>query len=557
MFVYWCDFRFGCDDDGTISEHEFNVDNRNLLRIIQASACLVLVVLSLFIFTGSMVKPAVDTEHVSCGAGALLTRGKMIYKDFACVSQMPYHPYLCAALYKTLNTSYYLLAGRTLTVVCDILIVISIIGIFRHVFASFPVTGWLLGIAMAVLLVFNGHVDSASGFALNHDFVILCIVLSFWLFVSTDFQRRSRYMRIGAMSALLTLATCMLFTTVFIQLLFFVILLIQRAKSGKERFKSALPFLFAPLIILILPLWTMVQAPHAFYLNVFEIPFLRMQFIRKMQLMIGVTCYDKFLGILTYLTDPQGICPFLIGLCLIVLIILGRRKLKPSNLTHAILAILVPVFYLIIDLCSPEVSYEKFARLIPFILISFAYPLLYLRRLDTGNPHRLFRTAVIVVAACALTQTASHPSLLRRISILFHPQSWIPMKVHQISEEVAEKIKEPKLIATLAPLYALESGCDIYLELASGWDGCKIASALPASKRTVTNTLNPKTFRKMLEERPPSGIVIDVDPGKEQVSRVGLVLIRIAKTKWPEQEYDKSMWERKEYLFAIVTYVRL
>ncbi|MHC4316245.1 MAG: hypothetical protein ACYSW3_27695, partial [Planctomycetota bacterium] len=132
-----------------------------------------------------------------------------------------------------------------------------------------------------------------------------------------------------------------------------------------------------------------------------------------------------------------------------------------------------------------------------------------------------------------------------------------PTKVHQISVEVAQKIKEPKLIVTLGPLYALESGCDIYPELSSGWEGCKIASALSDSKRKITNTLNAETFKEILRERPPSGIIIDRDPRKEQVTRIGLVLIRIAKTKWPIQGYDESIWERKEYPFDIVAYFGL
>ena len=523
----------------------------------QASTYLVLVVLSLIIFTGSMNKPTVDTEHVSCAAGVLLSKGKMIYRDFACVSQMPYHPYLCAALYKILNTSHYLLAGRMLTVICNILIVVSIIGIFRHVFASFPITGRLLGMAMAVLYVFNGHVDRVSGFALNQDFAILCIVLSFRLFISTDFKGSSRYFRIGAMSALLTLASCLHFPAIFIQLLFFVTLLIQQAESGKERFKTSLPFLIAPLIVLILPLWTLIQAPHAFYLNIFEMPILKMQFIRKMQLRMGFTLYTKLAQILTYTTKERDIFPFLIVPCLTVLIILGRRKLELSNLSHAVLAIIMPVAFLLFPLFCPEVLYEDFAILIPLIIISFAYPLLYLRMLRMNGPPRFFNIASIIVIACTFSQVASQPLLLHRMSLIFKPRNWIPMKIHQISQEIAEKIKEPKLIATLAPLYALESGCDIYLELASGWDGCKIASILPASKREITNTLNPETFKEMLEKRPPSAAVINIDPNKESVSRIGLVLIRIGKTKWPEQEYDKSMWERKAYPFAVVTYVRL
>ncbi len=367
-------------------------------------------------------------------------------------------------------------------------------------------------------------------------------------------------MRIGAMSALLTLATCLHFTAVLIQVLFFVMLLIRRAESGKQMCKTALPFLIAPVVVLILPIWTMAHAPRAFFINVFEMPLLEMQMIRKMQLMMGGGLLGKLSIFLTYVTEPRGIFPFLVAICLVVLIILGRHKLEISNLKNALLAILVPVIFLIIALCTPKFLYENFAMLIPFIIISFAYPLLYLRKLGTKSPYKPFRIVKIVVIACTFSAVASNPFSLLRISRILRPQSWVPMKVHQISEEVAQKIKEPKLIVTLGPLYALESGCDIYPELSAGWEGCKIASIMSDSKREITNTLNVETFKKMLKERPPSGIVIDIDPDprKMNVPPVGLVLLRIAKTKWPkEPDYDESIWERKEYPFNIVAYFGL
>ena len=504
-----------------------------------------------------MAKPDVDIEHVTCAAGVLLTKGKMIYRDFACVSQMPYHPLLYAAVFKVLNTSHYLLVGRILTVVCDVLVVITVIGIFRSVFALYPITGWLLGMAMAVVCVFNCHFDETNGFALGYDFAILCILVSFWLLVSTDLQQRSRYLRIGAISALLTLATCLHFILVFVPVLFLIMLLIQGGESGKHRLKTALVFLIAPIIILLLPIWTMVQAPRAFFLNIFEMPILKMYLIRKTQLMMGMTFADKLVQIFSYLTDPAGIYPFLIVACLTVLIILGRRKLEPSKLKNTVLAVLVPVTLFIIALCSPQLMYENFAILVPFVIISFAYPLLYLRRLGEKGSQRLFNIALVLVIACGFSQVATQAFLLFRIPLIFRPQTWIPMRIHQIAEEVAQKTKEPKLIVTFAPLFALESGCEIYPELSSGWDGCKIASAISTSKREITNTLDPKAFKEMLAERPPSGIVIDILPGKEEVPSIGMVLLRIAKTRWPRQEYDKSVWKRKEYSPGLVAYFRL
>jgi hypothetical protein len=534
-----------------------DTDSQTVLRIVKSSACLVVIVLSLFIFSSSMSKKAVNDEHATCAAGVLLTKGKMIYRDFACVAQMPYHPLLCAAVYRVLNTTYYLFSARLLTVLCDILIVISIIGIFRHIFSAFPISGFLLGMAMATICVFNGHFSRVSGFAINKDFMIFCVLVSFWLFICTDFKRGSHYLRIGIISVLLTMACCMDFTAVFILLLFFIILAVLRTGSVKARLKTIFVFLISPVIVLILPVLIMLQSPHAFFINVFELPLLRMRLIHKMNLMRGETFFGQFVQILTYATEPQGIFPFLVAICLIVLIISGRRGLKIANPMNALLAVLVPVIFFLTALCTPIFLYEHFAKLVPFIIISFAYPLLYLRNLELGNPHKLFRIASIVAAACTFSQAATQP-LLERTAIVFRPQSWVPIKMHQISEEMAQRIKEPKLVVTLAPLYALESGCDIYLELSSGWDGCKIASVLPASKREITKTLNPKTFRTMIEQRPPSGVVIDIDAKKDEVSSIGLVLLRIAKTRWPDPEYDENVWERIEHeSLGVVSYHRL
>lgn len=530
-----------CQDIG------LKLDSRTLLRIVQVIAVLVMIVLSLVIFASSMVKPVADAEQASCTAGVLLTKGKMIYKDFAHATQMPYYPFFCAAMFRASNTTHYLLAARVLTVVCDVLVAICIIGIFTRVFASFPIAGWLLGLAMAVLYVFNWHVDGANGFALSQDFVILCISLSLWLFISIESKRRWNYLRIGAMGALLTLASCMRFSAVFIQLIFFVMLLIRGAASGKERFKNALAFLIASLMILILPIWTAVQAPQAFSINVFEMPLLRRQLVLNHQLKTGATLYGKLAQIFACLIEPLGIFPFLIAICLVVFIALGFRRLDMSNFRNAVLAVLVPVIFLIIAVSAPEVLYENFAILIPFIIISFAYPLLYLRRAGISVPHKPFRIVSLVVIACTISQVTYQsyypPYMLQRTSIIFKPQTWVPMKLHEVSKDVAENTKDPKLVVTLAPLYALEGGCNIYTELSAGWDGCKLASVMSASRREVTNTLNAETFKEMLEERRPSAIVIEGLP----LFPVGRVILQIAKTKWPEQHYDKSMWKRIEY----------
>jgi hypothetical protein len=157
-------------------------------KIINTLIILILIVLSLAIFGNSMTKPLARDEQMYCTGAVLLAQGKMIYRDFSYAAQLPYHPLLCAVLFKVFNTNHYLLVVRTLSAICDILIVICIIGIYRQIFKSFKTAGILLGLAVVVLYVFNPLVDYANGYAWNHDVVLLCVVSSFWLFVSIDFK---------------------------------------------------------------------------------------------------------------------------------------------------------------------------------------------------------------------------------------------------------------------------------------------------------------------------------------------------------------------------------
>ena len=180
-----------------------------------------LFILSLAVLANTMSKPVGRDEQMYCSGAVLMSQGKMIYRDFSYAAQMPYHPLLCAVLFKLFGTTHYLLVGRIVSCVCDILVMLGIVGIYRHIFRSFTISGMILGLCAVVLYLFNPLVDYANGYAWNHDVVIFCVVLSLWLFISTDFEQKSKYWRIAAIGALLTFATCMRITTVLAGLLFY------------------------------------------------------------------------------------------------------------------------------------------------------------------------------------------------------------------------------------------------------------------------------------------------------------------------------------------------
>ncbi len=512
-----------------------------LPKIVNIIAVIVIIILALAVFANSMSKPVSRDEQMYCSAGAMLAHGKMIYKDFSYTAQLPYHPLVFAALFKILNTSHYLLVGRIVSVLCDVLILICIVGIYRHVFASFQVSGTLFALAAAVLYTFNPLVDYANGYAWNHDVVILCVVLSFWLFLSTDFNKVSKYWRIAAIGALLTLASCMRITTILVALLFFVFLLFQPANSLKQRLKTILPFVIASGFILIWPVWIVMQAPQAFFLNLFRIPALYGAWLHK----IGMA-HDKLHLMLACLTTPGYLMLIVIAIFLFMFILALRRSLTITKRAPLLLATLLSLTFFLIAFIPPTMWRQYLAAPVPFLLITFALPLLHLRQLAqrTNNSVSAFKLVCLLVGLGVFVSIYFNPIMLYRLPLTLMPENWKPVELHRIATEVAEEIEQPKLVLTLGPLFALEGSCEIYTELSCGSIIYRIADSMSPQQRKITHTVGPETIQRLLKDRPPSAVIVGVEP--QYFSFLEAPLLQVV----------DSTWKRKFYKNGLVLYVR-
>lgn len=500
---------------------------------------IILAVLSLGILANSMMKPIGRDEHMYCAGGVLMAQGRTIYKDFSYVAQLPYHPLLYAALFKILNTSYYLLVGRLVSVICDILVVLCIVGIYRNIFGKYKICGMLMGAVAAVLYVFNPLVDYANGYAWNHDVVILCVMLSFLLLISTDFTQKSRYRRTAAIGGLLTLATCMRVTTALVQLLFLAALLSQPGEMMKQRIKTVLPFLVATAVLLIWPVWVIASAGRAFFLDVVWIPRLYGKWLYE----VGMF-RDKFGLILSALRTPGYFVLIVITVYLCVVIVRQHRKLAKINGRELLFAALLVLVFCVIALIPPTMWRQYLAMPVPFIVVFFAYPLLYLRELaDKSNYNKQFKIACTAVAFCAVVTVISYPVVLHRTIFLLVPEGWTPIQLHKVSQDIAEKTQEPKKILTLAPLFALEGGCNIYTELSCGSIVYRIGDRLSAWNRDITHTAGPRDLAKMVAKEPPSAVIVNV----EKMRFLEEPLIKTA---------VKPDWEMEVYKSGPVVYFR-
>jgi len=508
-------------------------------KTINIVVIIILLVLSLGILANSMMKPPGRDEQMYCTGGVLMAQGKMIYRDFSYVAQLPYHPLLYSVLFRMLNTNHYLLVGRMVSVVCDILVMLCIVGIYRHIFGKFAISGVVMGTTAAVLYVFNPLVDYANGYAWNHDVVILCVVLSLWLFISSDFKQKSRCWRTAAIGGLLTFATCMRVTTVLVQLLFFAALVSQPAESIKERLKTVLPFLISAGFVLIWPIWIIASSGQAFFLNLVWIPKLYGKWLHE----VGIF-HNKPGLTLRALKTPGYFVLIVIAIYLGVMLVWHRRKLVKTNGRNLLLTALLVLMFFVIALIPPTMWKQYLAMPVPFIVISFAYPMLYLRQLDDkAKDNKQFKVACALIAVCLVLAVVSYSVVLSRAVVLFYPEGWVPIRVHKISQDIAEKTQEPKKVLTLAPLFALEGGCEIYTELSCGSIVYRIGDRLSAWNREITHTAGQRDLAKMVEKEPPSAVIVNVE-----------------KMKFLEEDLIKTAvkpdWERKVYENGPVVYFR-
>ena len=261
--------------------------------------------------------------------------------------------------------------------------------------------------------------------------------------------------------------------------------------------------MIAAVFVSIWPVWVIAQAPQAFLLNVFKIPTLNGQWLHKIgmahsKLGLTITCFVK----------PGYIVLLVLTIYLCLTVLFLRRRLKIVNAGNLLFAALLLITFFVIALIPPTMWRQYLAMPVPFFIIGFAYPLLYLRK--RGGKHLKISSAL--VAFFVFMAVYWYPIVLQRIPMVLVPERWEPFELHKLSEDIAEKSKEPKLILTLAPLLALEGGCDIYTELSAGAFIYRIAGLMSHEDRAITHTVSPDELDSLIQKSPPSAVIIGVEP---------------------------------------------
>jgi hypothetical protein len=492
-----------------------------------------IVLLALLFLANSMIKPVSRDEYMYCTAGVLTAEGKTVYRDFSYAAQPPYHAVLLAAFYKLSGTHRYLLVGRLVSVICDVIVVVFIVLIYWSIFGRFREAGSLFGLAAAVLCVFNPLMDYAAGFAWNHDAVMACVIASLWLFLRmAESQSANRYLRIGVIVVLLTLATCMRTTAVLIELVFLIAVLAGLGGSARQKLQTTAVFAGIAIVVAAWPIWLLMQAPRAVWLNLVQIPAIYGQWLHQVGL-----AHDKVAFTFHCLKTPAYLV-LLASVGLATTLFLRRwSSLDKRTRAHFILMAVLPAVFILTAFIPPTMWEQYWGVPVPFLVTALAFPLAELSK--TGLRRVAGTMASCGVAAAVIITVISNLDVLRQSLILVLPEQWTPVRLHAVAEEIAAQTKGPQRVLTLGPLYALEAGDEIYPELSCGDIIYRVADSLSAEERRITHTIGPAGLAQLMVDRPPSAILVGIEPSI--FASLEEPLRRVIPPDWPSTDHRNGL----------------
>ncbi len=483
---------------------------------------IVLVALAMVLLGNGMTKTTGRDEQMYCTAGVLVSQGMVPYRDFAYASQLPCHPLLYAAAFRITGTTHYLLTGRLVSVACDLLVLILVVLIYRRIIPDSPAGLWL-GLAAAVLVGFNPLVTYASGYAWNHDVVILLVLLSLWLLASAGPNRAAYPWRAAAIGACLCLAAGMRITTILVIPLFMAGLAWQARDLAICHRGWLLAFSTGALAMAVWPVWVILCSPEAFWCDLVVIPAVYGQWLHE----IGMA-YDRFGLTWDCLTRPGYLVIFL--LLGVLTILAGRRRTDVRTVHPAFLSVSAGLAFVfsLIAFIPPTLWPQYWAVPVPFLVVTLAWPL---SRLAQAR----LRLAGLLVGLGAVVTVSANPFVLWTAPLATDLSAWEPLKVHAQARDMVARAEGAKRVLTLAPLLALEGGGTIYPELSCGSIIYRVADYLAAEQRRLAHVAGPSSIADLARANPPDAIVVGAEDR------------RFAFLERPLKEIADPDWARTDY----------
>jgi 4-amino-4-deoxy-L-arabinose transferase-like glycosyltransferase len=476
-------------------------------------------------------------EHQFVASGEVLAgHGLIPYRDYA-YFHLPNLIFVYALLYRF--TEYKLLAARLFSVLCITgvagMLYIFSLDVFKKLSST---TGHWVGAGAALLFVANPLVAYIGSFAWNHNLSMLLAISAFMLYWQG--ARRKRMGRwIFASGICLGLAIGTRLSFAFALVPFVTGLYFYPGTDTARVILRYLRLFGAGLLVSLVPvLLLFVMAPQAFIFGNFS--YARLNTIYRDEVgFFGPSNPMTVMEKLGYFWDfvlpqPGHMLTFIALLALgltPLLVELWRRK---GNMFEPLLLSLFVPFVSWGALLPTPAWYQYYAAPIPFAILGVVYGLATLAHRHPSAKGWLLALFLQIVVIASLYQLGDY----RRMTFLLHPEAWRPLMMHELGVRVAELGGRADVL-TMAPIYPLEGGGNIYPEFITGPFAWRTAPFVDPERRDALGLVSEQELGRVLDGHPPGVILVGYEGELEQAF-IDYALMH--SYRWVELDQEVGVW---------------
>lgn len=484
---------------------------------------LILLFATLGSFAISMTTDVMRDEQMYIAASVLVAQGEELYKDFSYL-QMPYLPIFLGNFYHFLGIeSYYLIIAKLIN-----WLFLLITSLVLFVLAKRVLNDRFLALGITTLFLFNITIigaPGAAGYATNTLAPVTFSFISFYLFYISFLENQIKYFGITIAGIFLALAIGTRLTYVTAVIPFVAIMVyyfaIKKDPASDIRKRIAISFFCysVGLTAGLLPVLLFISDIDSFIFNNLRFHHVTTEWRWTTDFEGPMSLYKKIVfAHKQYFKSDNLILLFGI-MCTYGMVFRKPQSFKqfleqfPAGAYLAFFLVCITAITAVL----PTPSWlHYYVTPLSFLLILLIFSFAASSEITSNFQKRLMLILVLMVTA------SNGPQTILPIARLVNADTWTGIKVHNISIDMQKTLIENDIdiknkIATLHPIYALETNLPIYPELSTGIFLYRVGDFLTAEQRKHYVGTSPESLHELLSKDPPAAIVIDSNEEKDMI----------------------------------------
>jgi hypothetical protein len=454
-----------------------------------------------------MSYPLDHNEHMYITAG-YLAQSQTLYRDFAFL-QMPYLPLLYSYIFSIAGVERLLFTGRLCTFLFSVVSVILVwLACYR---VSRDVTVSSAGVAV---FSFSPFLVATSGESSNYMMPIALSLLAFFLFMGALSDGRFKRLRMFFVGLALALATgAKLYYGPFLLGFILFAFVFPKTWPFRRRLNQLVAPMFAGMFLGFVPvIHYLVNSPDAFIFDNLGYHLINSQWKGfDLENNFGYRIQELFRIFFYY---PANLAFAFLIFYSFFRVIFANRRAGMKELANDEVVVLTAVLSLLgfaVALVPLPTFIYFFAAPFPFMVILAVALIHRIPRIEcSGKDGLVFYLVMLVTIISGAT------NLYERLPDFVDFNRWTGIRVHKTSEDIRKLLGpmgQGDLVATLSPLYAIESRLPIYVQFATGPFLYRVGDLLSTQELNTFRGASSNRVTEMFERKPPFAIIVGAEEG--------------------------------------------